>query len=70
MRLSKLMAFDADAFGNWGCRPQLYTPALDLVREGKIQILPFVRHFPMDSINDVLQDVQAHKISERPILLP
>ncbi len=70
IRLSNLMAFDADAFGNWGCRPQLYTPALDLVREGKIQILPFVRHFPMDSINDVLQDVQAHKISERPILLP
>jgi 6-hydroxycyclohex-1-ene-1-carbonyl-CoA dehydrogenase len=70
VRLSNLMAFDADAFGNWGCRPQLYTPALDLIRDGKVQVAPFVRHFPMDNINDVLQDVRAHKIPERPILLP
>jgi 6-hydroxycyclohex-1-ene-1-carbonyl-CoA dehydrogenase len=70
VRLSNLMAFDADAFGNWGCRPQLYGPALDLVREGKIKVLPFVRHYPMDSINDVLVGVEKHQISERPILVP
>jgi len=70
VRLSNLMAFDADAFGNWGCRPQLYGPALDLVRQGKVKVKPFVRHFPMDSINDVLEDVENHKISERPILVP
>ena len=24
IRLSNVMAFDADIFGNWGCRPQYY----------------------------------------------
>ena len=70
VRLSNLMAFDARAFGNWGCRPQLYTPALDLVREGKVEVRPFVKHFPMDDINEVLEDVRHHKIAERPVLIP
>ena len=70
VRLSNLMAFDATAFGNWGCRPQLYKPALDLIREGKVQVTPFVRRFPMDDINVVLDDSRAHKIPERPVLIP
>lgn len=70
VRLSNLMAFDADAFGNWGCRPQLYGPALELVRCGRVQIKPFVRAFPLDEINDVLAAVRAHRILERPILVP
>ncbi len=70
VRLSNLMAFDARAFGNWGCRPQLYAPALDLVRTGKVQVLPFVKHFPMESINEVLEDVRHHRVSDRPVLIP
>ncbi len=70
VRLSNLMAFDADAFGNWGCRPQLYAPALDLIRAGKVQVKPFVRHFPMAEINQVFEQVRAHRIPDRPILLP
>jgi len=70
VRLSNLMAFDATAFGNWGCRPQLYAPALDLIRSGAVQVEPFVRHFPMDDINRVLEDAHAHRIPERPILIP
>lgn len=70
VRLSNLMAFDATAFGNWGCRPQLYAPALDLIRSGAVEVEPFVRRFPMDDINRVLEDVHARRISERPILIP
>jgi len=70
VRLSNLMAFDATAFGNWGCRPQLYAPALDLIRQGKVQVTPFVRRFPMDRINEVLEDAHAHRIPERPVLVP
>lgn len=70
VRLSNLMAFDARAFGNWGCRPQLYKPALDLIRDAKVSVLPFIKHFSMDDINSVLDDVHAHKLSERPILIP
>lgn len=70
VRLSNLMAFDATAFGNWGCRPQLYGPALELIRSGAVQVEPFVRHFPMEDINRVLEDVHARRITERPILIP
>lgn len=70
VRLSNLMAFDADAFGNWGCRPQLYAPALDLVRSGAVQVKPLVKRFPMDAVNEVLADVRAHRIPERPVLVP
>ena len=38
VRLSNLMAFDARAIGNWGCPPELYPAALDLVLEGKVAI--------------------------------
>ena len=31
VRLSNLMAFDARALGNWGCPPEYYPAALDLV---------------------------------------
>ncbi|KAA3607760.1 MAG: 6-hydroxycyclohex-1-ene-1-carbonyl-CoA dehydrogenase [Planctomycetota bacterium] len=70
VRLSNLMAFDAEAFGNWGCSPRLYGPALDLVRQGKVQLTPFIKRFPMDAINQVFEEVRAHQITERPVLLP
>ena len=70
VRLSSLMAFDADAFGNWGCRPALYGPALDLIREGRVQVTPFVRRFPLDRVNEVLDEVRAHRLRERPVLQP
>ncbi len=70
VRLSNLMAFDARAFGNWGCRPQLYAPALDLIRSGRVEVTPFVRRFPMDRINEVLEEVRHHRIPERPVLVP
>ena len=70
VRLSNLMAFDAVAFGNWGCRPQYYAPALDLIRAGKVQVKPFVKRFPMDDINRVLEDARHHRIPERPVLVP
>jgi len=70
VRLSNLMAFDADAFGNWGCRPQYYAPALDLIRAGKVLVKPFVKRFPMNEINRVLEDARNHRITERPVLVP
>jgi 6-hydroxycyclohex-1-ene-1-carbonyl-CoA dehydrogenase len=70
VRLSNLMAFDADAFGNWGCRPQLYAPALELVRSGQVQVKPFIHRFPMESVNEVLTGVRSHRITERPVLIP
>ena len=38
IRLSNVMAFDADIFGNWGCRPQHYGEVVKGVLEKKINI--------------------------------
>ena len=70
VRLSNLMAFHARALGNWGCPPELYPPALDLVLDGKVKLAPFVERFPLDQINQVLADVHAHKLTRRAVLVP
>src|SRR5574338_1494949 len=70
VRLSNLMAFHARALGNWGCPPELYPPALDLVLDGKVKLAPFVERHPLDRINQVLADVHAHKLTRRAVLVP
>ena len=70
IRLSNLMAFDARALGNWGCPPEMYPGALELVLDRKIQLLPFVERRPLDDINQVFDDVHAHRMTRRAILVP
>ncbi len=70
VRLSNLMAFDAVARGNWGCLPEHYPAALDLVLTGQIVLEPFIEKRPMSRINETMEDVHQHKISRRPILIP
>jgi len=70
IRISNLMAFNATARGNWGCRPEFYKPALDLVLQGKVALTPFVETFPLKEINTVFQQVHDREIQQRPILIP
>jgi 6-hydroxycyclohex-1-ene-1-carbonyl-CoA dehydrogenase len=70
VRLSNLMAFDARALGNWGCPPEYYPAALDLVLEGKVQIAPFVEQRPLAQINAVFEAVHHHEIRKRVVLVP
>jgi 6-hydroxycyclohex-1-ene-1-carbonyl-CoA dehydrogenase len=70
VRLANLMAFDATAFGNWGCHPSLYPEAIKLVVSGRIKVRPFIRRFPLDQINDVLDMARAHRLTERAVLVP
>lgn len=70
LRLSNLMAFDARAIGNWGCPPELYPATLDLVLDGRIQLLPFVEQRPLDEINEVFAAVHEGKMTRRAILVP
>ncbi|MBF0372617.1 MAG: 6-hydroxycyclohex-1-ene-1-carbonyl-CoA dehydrogenase [Alphaproteobacteria bacterium] len=70
VRLSNLMAFHARALGNWGCPPELYPGALDLVLDGKIELAAFVERHPLDSINAIFADAHAHKLTRRAILVP
>jgi 6-hydroxycyclohex-1-ene-1-carbonyl-CoA dehydrogenase len=70
IRLSNLMAFDARAIGNWGCPPEAYPAALDLVLDGKVQIRPFVETHPLDDINRVFAAVHRHDIKKRAVMVP
>jgi 6-hydroxycyclohex-1-ene-1-carbonyl-CoA dehydrogenase len=70
IRLSNLMAFHARALGNWGCLPEHYPGALDLVLDGKIELKAFVEQKPLSEINTVFDDVHQQRMSRRAILVP
>ncbi len=70
VRLSNVMALDAEIFGNWGCAPELYAGVVDLVLSGKVAVRSFVERRPMDDVNAVLDAVRAHAMSKRAVLVP
>lgn len=70
LRLSNVMALDAEIFGNWGCAPELYAGVVDLVLSGKVAVRPFVERRPMADANAVLDAVRAHSMSKRAVLVP
>jgi 6-hydroxycyclohex-1-ene-1-carbonyl-CoA dehydrogenase len=70
VRLSNLMAFDARAIGNWGCPPELYPAALDLVLDRRIELAAFVEQHPLAEIERVFADAHAHRLPRRAILVP
>lgn len=70
VRMSNLMAFDATAQGNWGCLPELYPAALDLVLSGAVKLDAFVERRPMSGINDLLHELERRGPERRPVLVP
>lgn len=70
VRLSNLMAFDATAFGSWGCPPELYPEAVELVSTGKVALVPFTRKVPMNEIETVLEGAHHRSDPRRTILIP
>ena len=70
IRLSNVMAFDADLFGNWGCKPEYYPDVVKEVLSDRINVRDNVETHPLDSINEVLQLALDHKIEKRVIFVP
>lgn len=70
VRLSNLMAFDAQVIGTWGCRAELYPNVLDLVTTGLLPVGEFVELFPLSTINDVFRNTLEHRYSKRSVLVP
>ncbi len=70
VRLSNLMAFDATAFGNWGCDPELYPEVLDWVAAGRIRISPHVERHPLAEINRVFEAAHRGTLLRRAVLVP
>lgn len=68
--LSRLMAFDAEIIGTWGCLPEYYPPALEMVLDGRIQIEPFVETRPMSTIRETFEEAHAGKLAKRVVLTP
>lgn len=70
IRLSNLMAFDATAFGSWGCPPERYPEAIELVTSGTVKVLPFTRKVPMSDIGTVISEADGRSDARRTILVP
>jgi 6-hydroxycyclohex-1-ene-1-carbonyl-CoA dehydrogenase len=70
VRLSNLMAFHARALGNWGCPPELYPDALELVMNGRVKVAPFVERHPLSQINQVFEAVHSGALKRRAVLVP
>lgn len=70
VRLSNLMAFDADVFGNWGCRPTYYGDVVQDIIQNKIKLKENIELHPLDSINEVIPMALNHKLKKRVIFTP
>ena len=66
--LSRLMAFDAEIIGTWGCLPEHYPAALQMVLDGRVQIEPFVEVRPMSTIQETFEEAHAGKLDKRVVL--
>jgi 6-hydroxycyclohex-1-ene-1-carbonyl-CoA dehydrogenase len=70
VRLSNLMAFDATARGNWGCPPERYPAALQLLLDGRVAVRPYVELHPLSEAPEVFEAVARHAIRKRVIFVP
>ena len=68
--MSRLMAFDADIIGTWGCLPKYYPKVLELVLNKTIQIKPFTETRPMSQIREVFEEAHTRKLVKRVVLTP
>jgi 6-hydroxycyclohex-1-ene-1-carbonyl-CoA dehydrogenase len=70
VRLSNLMAYHARAIGNWGCPPELYPAALELVMDGRVKVSQFVEKHPLHEINQVFEAAHVGALKRRAVLVP
>ena len=70
LRLSNLMALDAQAIGTWGCPPEAYPDVLRLVYDGVVRLDPFIEHRPMSAVNDHLAEMSSGALKRRVVMDP
>ncbi len=68
--ISRLMAFDAELIGTWGCLPEYYPSVLSLVTSGKINFTDFVQTRPMSTINEAFEEAHSQSPDRRIVLVP
>jgi 6-hydroxycyclohex-1-ene-1-carbonyl-CoA dehydrogenase len=68
--ISRLMAFDAEIIGTWGCLPEYYPQVLEMVLSGKIALAPFVQTRSMNTIAEAFEEAHSKSPDRRIVLLP
>ena len=68
--ISRLMAFDAEIIGTWGCLPEYYPQVLEMVMSGKIALAPFVQTRPMSTIAEAFDEAHSKSPDRRIVLVP
>lgn len=68
--ISKLMAFNADILGTWGCLPEYYPIVLDMVLSKKINMEEFVQTRPMSTIAETFEEAHSSSPEKRIVLTP
>ena len=68
--IGRLMAFDADIIGSWGCLPEYYPIVLDMVLGGKINMEEFVETRAMSTIAETFAEAHKTPPMKRIVLTP
>jgi 6-hydroxycyclohex-1-ene-1-carbonyl-CoA dehydrogenase len=68
--ISRLMAFDAEIIGTWGCLPAYYPKVLEMVQSGAIKIDPLLETRPMSTIEDAFKEAHSGGLMKRLVLMP
>jgi 6-hydroxycyclohex-1-ene-1-carbonyl-CoA dehydrogenase len=68
--ISRLMAFDAEIIGTWGCLPEYYPQVLEMALTGKIAVEPFVQTRPMSTIVEAFEEAHSQPPDQRIVLIP
>lgn len=67
---SRLMAFDAEIIGTWGCLPKYYGEVVKMIQDGKIKVEPFVELRPMSQIEQAFKESHSGQLMKRVVLVP
>lgn len=70
LRLSNLMAFDATARGNWGCPPEHYPGALQMVLDKAVVLGPYIEKHSLEHAPAIFEAVANHSVKQRVVLTP
>jgi 6-hydroxycyclohex-1-ene-1-carbonyl-CoA dehydrogenase len=68
--ISRLMAFDAEIIGTWGCLPKYYPNVLNLVQSGQIEIDSLLETRPMSTIGKAFEEAHSGTLMKRIVLTP
>ncbi len=68
--IGRLMAFDADIIGTWGCLPEYYPIVLNMVLSGKINMENFVETRAMSTIAETFAEAHKTPPMKRIVLTP